>query len=149
MCWSNSGAIVDQTQLNLWLNQKLEDDVVFCTCQLCWNIEKAPSTVEVAEVEELKETIKTETPNARTIEDLVKFFNTTEKKLLSIYNADGRIVTVMVEEIEKLMKLVSNALGGIINLDMASAEEVFAATNAQIGFAGPIGIKVDNVLNEK
>ena len=29
---------------------------------------------------------------------------------------------------------------------MASAEEVFAATNAQIGFAGPIGIKVDELL---
>ena len=41
---------------------------------------------------------------------------------------------------------VSNALGGVINLDMASSEEVFKATNAQVGFAGPVGIKVDQLL---
>ena len=127
-----------------------EDDVVFCTCcDYAANIEKAPSTVEVAEVEELKEIIKTETPNARTIEELVKFFNTTEKKFAKtlIYNADGRIVAVMVRGDREVNEVkVSNALGGVINLDMASAEEVFAATNAQIGFAGPIGIKVDELL---
>ena len=127
-----------------------EDDVVFCTCcDYAANIEKAPSTVEVVEVEELKEIIKTETPNARTIEELVKFFNTTEKKFAKtlIYNADGRIVAVMVRGDREVNEVkVSNALGGVINLDMASAEEVFAATNAQIGFAGPIGIKVDELL---
>ncbi len=41
---------------------------------------------------------------------------------------------------------VTNALGGVINLDMASGEEVISATNASIGFAGPIGIKVDELL---
>ena len=41
---------------------------------------------------------------------------------------------------------VSNALGGVVNLNMATAEEVLAATNAQVGFAGPINIKVDTLL---
>ena len=145
---ADSGAIGGSNSAEFMVKSEVgEDDVVFCTCcNYAANIEKAPSTVEVAEVEELKETIKTETPNARTIEDLVKFFNTTEKKFAKtlIYNADGRIVAVMVRGDREVK--VSNALGGIINLDMASAEEVFAATNAQIGFAGPIGIKVDELL---
>ena len=144
---ADSGAIGGSNSAEFMVKSEVgEDDVVFCTCcNYAANIENAPSTVEAAEVEELKETIKTETPNARTIEDLVKFFNTTEKKL--IYNADGRIVAVMVRGDREVNEVkVSNALGGIINLDMASAEEVFAATNAQIGFAGPIGIKVDELL---
>ena len=41
---------------------------------------------------------------------------------------------------------VSNALGGIVNLNMATPEEVLKATNAQVGFAGPINIKVDTLL---
>ncbi|MFR3173908.1 MAG: proline--tRNA ligase, partial [Clostridium sp.] len=148
---ADSGAIGGSNSAEFMVKSEVgEDDVVFCTCcNYAANIEKAPSTVESAEVEELKETIKTETPNARTIEDLVKFFNTTEKKFAKtlIYNADGRIVAVMVRGDREVNEVkVSNALGGVINLDMASAEEVFAATNAQIGFAGPIGIKVDELL---
>ncbi len=148
---ADSGAIGGSNSAEFMVKSEVgEDDVVFCTCcDYAANIEKAPSTVEVVEVEELKEIIKTETPNARTIEDLVKFFNTTEKKFAKtlIYNADGRIVAVMVRGDREVNEVkVSNALGGVINLDMASAEEVFAATNAQIGFAGPIGIKVDELL---
>ena len=148
---ADSGAIGGSNSAEFMVRSEVgEDDVVFCTCcDYAANIEKAPSTVEVAEVEELKEIIKTETPNARTIEELVKFFNTTEKKFVKtlIYNADGRIVAVMVRGDREVNEVkVSNALGGVINLDMASAEEVFAATNAQIGFAGPIGIKVDELL---
>ena len=41
---------------------------------------------------------------------------------------------------------VTNALGGAVNFEMASPEEVFNATSAKIGFAGPIGIKVDELL---
>ena len=41
---------------------------------------------------------------------------------------------------------VSNALGGVINLKWQHAEEVYKATNAAVGFAGPIGIKVDELL---
>ena len=41
---------------------------------------------------------------------------------------------------------VSNALGGVVQFEMATGEDVFKATNAAVGFAGPIGIKVDELL---
>ena len=41
---------------------------------------------------------------------------------------------------------VTNALGGVIDLQMATPEEVMKATNAQVGFAGPIGLNVDELL---
>ena len=130
-----------------------EDDVVFCTnCDYAANIEKAPSTPEKAEKEAYKEINKIETPNVRTIEDLIKFFNTTEKKFAKtlIYNADGKIVAVMVRGDREVNEVkLSNALGGVVDLSMASAEEVMKATSAQVGFAGPINLKVDTLLVDK
>ena len=41
---------------------------------------------------------------------------------------------------------VANAVGEVTNLDLASNEEVQNATGAAVGFAGPIGIKVDILL---
>ncbi|MBC5624526.1 proline--tRNA ligase [Clostridium sp. NSJ-49] len=148
---ADSGAIGGSNSAEFMVKSEVgEDDVVFCTCcDYAANIEKAPSTPEVAEAEELKEMIKTETPNIRTIEELVKFFNTTEKKFAKtlIFNADGKIVAVMVRGDREVNEVkVSNALGGIVDLNMATAEEVFAATNAGVGFAGPVGIKVDTLL---
>jgi len=148
---ADSGAIGGSGSAEFMVKSEVgEDDVVFCTkCDYAANIEKAPSTVDKSEVEETKELSKVETPNARTIEDLVKFFNISEKKFVKtlIFNADGKIVAVMVRGDREVNEIkVSNALGGVVNLNMATAEEVLAATNAQIGFAGPINIKVDTLL---
>ena len=41
---------------------------------------------------------------------------------------------------------VSNASDAAVNLDMATSEDVFNATSAKVGFAGPVGIKVDLLL---
>ena len=147
---ADSGAIGGSNSAEFMVRSEVgEDDVVFCTaCDYAANMEKAPSTVEKADAEELKDLVKTETPNVKTIEELVKFFNTTEKKFAKtlIYNADGKIVAVMVRGDREVNEVkVSNALGGVVNLNMA-APEVFKATNAQVGFAGPININVDTLL---
>jgi prolyl-tRNA synthetase len=148
---ADSGAIGGSGSAEFMVKSEVgEDDVVFCTnCNYAANIEKAPSTVEKEEKEEFTFLEKTETPNARTIEDLVKFFNTTEKKFAKtlIFNADGKIVAVMVRGDREVNEVkVSNTLGGVVNLNMATAEEVLKATNAQVGFAGPININVDTLL---
>ena len=148
---ADSGAIGGSGSAEFMVKSEVgEDDVVFCTkCDYAANIEKAPSTVEKAEAEDMKELSKVETPNARTIEDLVKFFNTDEKKFAKtlLFNADGKVVAVMIRGDREANEVkISNALGGVVNLNMASAEEVLAATNAQVGFAGPIGLKVDTLL---
>lgn len=148
---ADSGAIGGSNSAEFMVKSEVgEDDVVFCNkCDYAANIEKAPSTSEVQEKEELKELKKTETPNARTVEDLVKFFNITEKNLAKtlIFNADDKIVAVMVRGDREVNEIkVSNILGGVVNLNMANPEEVFKATSAATGFAGPVGIKVDSLL---
>lgn len=148
---ADSGAIGGSNSAEFMVKSEVgEDDVVFCdSCDYAANIEKAPSTPEKQEKEEIKELNKIETPNVRTIEELVKFFNTTEKKFSKtlIFNADGKIVAVMVRGDREVNEVkVSNALGGIISLNMATSEEVFKATAAGVGFAGPVGIQVDELL---
>jgi prolyl-tRNA synthetase len=127
-----------------------EDEIAFCSaCDYAANMEKAPSTPEVSEKEELKQLNKVETPNIRTIEELVAFFDTTAKKFAKtlIFKADGKLVAVMVRGDREVNEIkVINAVGGAVNFEMADAEAVFAATGAAVGFAGPIGIKVDYVL---
>ena len=76
-----------------------EEEVIICSaCGYAANMEMAPSTKEPMEQEEFKELKKTLTPNVKTIEDLAKFFNTTNKKFAKtlIFKADDRVVAVMV-----------------------------------------------------
>ena len=148
---ADSGAIGGSNSAEFMVKSEVgEDDVVFCTsCDYAANIEKAVTTAEKAEKEELLQIEKIETPDVKTIEELVAFFNTDAKKFAKtlIYNADGKIVAVMVRGDRGVNETkVSNALGGVVELQMASVEQVGAATSAQVGFAGPIGLKVEALL---
>lgn len=127
-----------------------EDEVVFCdTCSYAANMEKAPSTPEKAEVEDAKGLEKVETPNAKTIDELIKFFNITPKKFAKtlIYKADDKVVAVMVRGDREVNETkVTNTIGGAVEFELADEKTVKEATVAEIGFAGPMGIKVDFLL---
>ena len=148
---ADSGAIGGSNSAEFMVKSEVgEDDVVFCSkCNYAANIEKASSPAEKEEKQEFKELNKVETPNSKTIQDLVSFFNTDEKKFAKtiLFNADGKIVAVMVRGDREINEVkVSNAIGEVTNLELASSEEVKRATGAVVGFAGPIGIKVDMLL---
>ena len=148
---ADSGAIGGSNSAEFMVQSEVgEDDVVFCNhCDYAANIEKAPSTSEKAEVEELKELHKIETPNVKSIEDLENFFNASSKKFAKtlIFNVDDKLVAVMVRGDREVNEVkVTNAIGEVINFNMASPEEVYKATSAGVGFAGPIGIKVDKLF---
>ncbi|WP_244834332.1 proline--tRNA ligase [Clostridium sp. BJN0001] len=148
---ADSGAIGGNNSAEFMVKSEVgEDDVVFCTkCNYAANIEKAEAKPEKQGKEELKELHKIETPNTKTIEELVKFFKTSEKKFAKtmIYNADGKIVAVMVRGDRDVNEVkVQNAVGSVVDMGLASKEEVKEATNAVTGFAGPIGLKADMLL---
>ncbi|MBU3146712.1 proline--tRNA ligase [Clostridium sp. CF012] len=127
-----------------------EEEIIVCsTCGYAANMENAPSTPEPAEKEGFKELKKTLTPNVKTIEDLAKFFNTTNKKFAKtlIFKADDKVVAVMVRGDRQLNESkVINAIGGAIKFELADEETVMISTSAEIGFAGPIGIVSDILL---
>lgn len=127
-----------------------EDEIAFCTnCTYAANTEKAVSMKAEYKEEEQKQLNKVATPNAKTIDDLVKFFNTTSDKFAKtlIYKIDDKVVAVMIRGDRTLNETkVINALGGAVEVEMADSDTVIKATSAEVGFAGPIGINVDVLL---
>ena len=145
---ADSGAIGGSGSAEFMVKSEVgEDDVVFCTeCNYAANIEKAETKAEIAEIEELAEIQKVETTRIKTIEDLHKFMNTDASKCAKtlIFDADGKSVAVVVRGDRDVNDTkVANAVGGVVEMEMASEEMVKAVTGAETGFAGPIGIKAD------
>ncbi|MDK0982853.1 proline--tRNA ligase [Clostridium perfringens] len=148
---ADSGAIGGSGSAEFMVKSEVgEDDVVFCTaCDYAANIEKAPSTPEHGEKEELMEVEKVETPAVKSIEDLEKFFECSPKKIAKtlIFQADDKVVAVVLRGDREANEVkIANAIGEVIELEMASEEAVKEATGAAVGFAGPMGIKVDMLL---
>lgn len=148
---ADSGAIGGSGSAEFMVKSEVgEDDVVFCTaCDYAANIEKAPSTPEHGEKEELMEIEKVETPAVKSIEDLAKFFECSPKKIAKtlIFQADDKVVAVVLRGDREANEVkIANAIGEVIELEMASEEAVKEATGAAVGFAGPMGIKVDILL---
>lgn len=148
---ADSGAIGGSGSAEFMVKSEVgEEDVVFCTaCDYAANIEKAPSTPEHEEKEELMEVEKVETPAVKSIEDLAKFFECSPKKIAKtlIFQADDKVVAVVLRGDREANEVkIANAIGEVIELEMASEEAVKEATGAAVGFAGPMGIKVDMLL---
>lgn len=145
---ADSGAMGGSGSAEFMVKSEIgEDEVAFCSeCDYAANVEKAPCAPEKAEKEDLKELEKLETPHAKTINDLVKFFNTDSKKFAKtiIYKADDKVVAVMVRGDREVNETkVKNAVGAPVDFELADEKTVKNATGAVVGFAGPIGIKAD------
>ncbi len=122
-----------------------EDILVLCDdCDFASNIEVAACIPDAPEprVEE-EELVLAETPNSRTIEEVVEFFHKDVKNFVKtlIYNVDGKAVAVMVRGDRDVNETKLRKLLGATEVGLAEPEMVVAATGADIGFAGPIGIK--------
>jgi prolyl-tRNA synthetase len=148
---ADSGAMGGTGSMEFMVKSDIgEDEIVFCSeCNYAANIEKAATKkVEVERKEEMKEVEKVSTPNVKTIDELVSFFKTSPDKFAKtlLFNADGKIVGVMVRGDREVndTKVINHLKS--VSFEMASEELVRKATGAEVGFAGPIGIKVDELL---
>lgn len=124
-----------------------EDEIAFCTsCSYAANVEKAEAIAENGVNEEYLDLTKIETPDVRTIDELVSFLNTTSKKFAKtlIYKADEKVVAVMVRGDREVNEVkVVNKIGGAIDFALADEKTVIEATGSKIGYAGPVGLKAD------
>ncbi|HHV99302.1 MAG TPA: proline--tRNA ligase [Clostridiaceae bacterium] len=88
---------------------------------------------------------KVATPDVKTIEELVGFFNCSSKEFAKtlIYKADDRVVAVMVRGDRDVNETKLQNYLGCVELEMADEETVERATGAIVGFAGPIGLNAE------
>lgn len=129
---------------------ELGDTEIAC-CSKCGymaNAEKSPCLPDDAGDEELKDIKKVSTPDARTIEDLIRFFNTEPSRFAKtlIYKAPGKVIAAMVRGDRELNMFKLARLLNLPSLEMADSETVEKATHAEVGFAGPVGIDVDMLI---
>lgn len=148
---ADSGAIGGSNSAEFMVKSEVgEDDVVFCTeCNYAANIEKAEVLAEKEEKQEMQEIEKVATPNSRGIDEVSEYLNITPKKTVKLlmFNIDNKIVGVLVRGDREVNEVkVANAAKASGDIIMASHEEYFKATGCEVGFGGPVGLKVDLLL---
>lgn len=130
-----------------------EDTLVLCdSCDLASNIEvahcvnaKDEKNVEALSMECV------ETPNARTIEEVVNFLKQPETQFVKtlIYKVDDQVVACMVRGNREVNETKLRKLYNATEVELADAETVMRVTNATVGFAGPINVQCELVMDEE
>ena len=124
-----------------------EDGIAYCDdCGYAANYEKAecipqekPSPEGDLDME------KIHTPNAHTIEELVSFLNAEAYNFAKtiIYKADDKYVAAMVRGDREVNEVkLKNLVGCVDDLELAEPFMVRQITNAEVGFAGPVGLDI-------
>ena len=128
-----------------------EDVLVLCDqCSFASNLEVAPCKDEGADSMEAhlpKELV--ETPNARTIEEVTEFLHEAANQFVKtlIYNIDGKPFAVMVRGDREVNETKVLKLVGGLEIALAEPEMVVEATDAKVGFAGPIGLHCPLIMD--
>ncbi len=128
-----------------------EDTIAYCdACGYSANDEKmagVPTDCVCPEGDLAME--KIHTPNIRTIDDLTNQFNCDATLFVKtiIYRADDKVVAVMVRGDRDVNETKLKNHLGCLELEMADAATVVDVTGAAVGFAGPVGIKCDVLMD--
>lgn len=122
-----------------------EDGIAFCEgCGYAANLEKAERKVAPRNDEPCGPIEEAPTP-AKSIEDMVKFFGVSAKKMVKtlVYVADGKPVLFCVAGDRELNEVKAKHLVGAKTFALADFETVVNVTGAPIGYAGPVAPKGD------
>lgn len=143
---AESGAIGGKdSQEYIMLADAGEDTVLFCTaCNYAANAEKCEIGYREAKQDsELLPLELVDTPNARTIEQVTSFLKKSPKELVKtlIYKAGDEIVAALVRGDRDLNEFKLARAAGAKKVEMADAETIESVTGADVGFAGPVGLK--------
>ena len=92
---------------------------------------------------------KIHTPNVKTIDDLTKALNCDSTLFVKtiIYKADDKVVAVMVRGDREVNETKLKNHIGCLELEMADPNTVMDVTGAVVGFAGPVGIKCEVLMD--
>jgi prolyl-tRNA synthetase len=83
------------------------------------------------------------TPGKKSVEEVARFLKVSPKRVVKtlLYETEKGLVAALVRGDREIneVKLVNHL--DVLHLDLASEEKVRAATNAPVGFAGPVGLQ--------
>lgn len=116
------------------------------------NLEIAGCVIEgFASQDAQKELTKILTPQSRTIEEVVSFLKQDIKDFVKtlIYKVDDKIVALCVRGDHEINEVKVQKLLNATTVELAQPQEVVNTTNAPVGFAGPIGLKVPVIIDQQ
>ena len=124
-----------------------EDGIAYCdSCGYAANYEKAACVpVEKPSNDGDFDMEKIHTPNVHTIEELVEFMGAEPYNFAKtiIYKADDKYIAAMVRGDREINEVkLKNLVGCIDDVELAEPFMVKQITNAEVGFAGPVGLDI-------
>lgn len=129
-----------------------EDILVLCdSCDYASNIEVSSCIEEEkTQTEERKTMEKVHTPNVGSIEDVSKFLNEEPSKFVKtlIYKIDDKFYACLVPGDREINEVKLGKLLQAKEVALAEENDVKEITEAEIGFAGPIGITVPVIIDQ-
>ncbi|AFK86003.1 MULTISPECIES: proline--tRNA ligase [Thermoanaerobacterium] len=125
--------------------------IAYCdNCGYAANEEKAECTVQNTIDEDMRPLEKIYTPNVKTIDELVSYLNADAEKFVKtlIYKYKDKVAAVLIRGDREVNPVkLANLLNVSENdVELADEETVKKVTSADVGFAGPIGLKGDVML---
>lgn len=129
-----------------------EDTLVLCeNCDYASNIEVSNCITEKGIEEELKEKELIETINMKTIEEVGSFFNLPSTKFIKtlIYNIDNKLYACLVRGDREVNETKVIKFLNALEISLADSDQVKEITNAEVGFAGPIGLNIPIIIDNE
>ncbi len=128
-----------------------EDILVLCDkCDYASNIEVSKCVdEELQSNEEKKQIVKEHTPNVGTIEEVSKYLGEKPEKFVKtlIYKIDNKFYACLIEGSREINEVKLGKLLGAKEVELAEADDVIRITNANVGFAGPIGLEIPIIMD--
>lgn len=131
-----------------------EDGIAYCDdCGYAANYEKAECVASKKEYKEGNfDMEKIHTPDVHTIDELVAFMNAEPHQFAKtiIYKADDKYIAAMVRGDREVNEVkLKNLVGAVDDLELAEPHMVREITNAQVGFAGPVGLGIEVIADNE
>ncbi len=128
-----------------------EAAIAYCdACGYAANDEKAQCLEpEVNLVPSGKAMEKVNTPNVGTIDDLCEFFKCDSSLFAKtlIYKADDQVIAAVIRGDREINETKLQNLLGCVDLEMADPETIKRVTGADVGFAGPVELKIRTIAD--
>lgn len=134
------------------LSEYGEDKVVVCKkCDYKTSLEIAERRPpEIKKKKEPLEKVKeVHTPGISSVEEVSKFLNVSPHKLLKtiIYKAGDKFIAAMVPGNKEINEIKLRRHLGVKELRMAEPDEIREITGAEVGFSGPVGLKIRKIAD--
>lgn len=134
-----------------------EDTIVVCeSCEYASNLEKAEvvssSNLETLNKDKTCPNIKeTHTPNKHTVDEVSSFLGIDKSSIIKtlLYVADGKYVAFVIPGDRDLNEAKARSKLKINDLRMANFQEVKEISGCEVGYAGPVSLKVDAIYVDR